>query len=76
MSQRAFSGGVVKVRVFVSVCDGVEEYTETYSTEEAANRRYEAYARESGVPYDEERQDFDWGTSEDYSAWTSECEVQ
>ncbi len=66
----------MKVWVFVSVCDGVEEHTEAYSTEEAANRRYEEYARGSGIPYDEERQDFDWGTSEHCSAWTSECEVQ
>lgn len=66
----------MKVWIFVAVNGGVEECTEVYSTEEAVNRRYEEYARKRGIPYDEERQDFDWSASEDYGAWTSECEVQ
>lgn len=68
--------GTTKVWVFVGVSGGIEDATEVYATEAEANARYEAYAREHGVPFEEDRQDFDWSASEDYCAWTTEAEVQ
>ena len=65
----------MKVYVFVALRGGIEEQTRVFSRPEDAVRHYEDLAKRLGLAYDEEMQDYNWSDI-DYSAWSSECEVE
>lgn len=62
------------VWVFVANCQGIEEETGVFLSEESAGKRYEQFAKAHDIPFDQDRGDFDWSSSE-YTAWTSRAEV-
>ncbi len=61
--------------VCVADCQVTDDVTEVYRSEANANQRYEEYAREHDIPFDEAECDIHWSESE-YTAWTSRVEIR